>query len=139
MKFEFLHVPGRGGAAFGAQAAVDAEVFVLEHEAAGLRQRSGGVERLVEIDGRRGEALAQIVFVAVARDGQAQQRTDVDAGVALDALGRGEDGLDVAIEAALHFARGLLGVEARAPLRCSAARSAAPDRRAVIFWRGAGL
>ncbi len=56
---------------------------------------------------------AQIVFVAVARDGEALHRADVDAGVALDAARRGEDRLDIAVEAALHFARGLLGVEAQ--------------------------
>ena len=53
--------------------------------APGLRQRRGRVDGLIEIDGRRREALAQFVFVAVARDGQALHRTDVDAGVALDA------------------------------------------------------
>ena len=30
---EFLHVPGGGGAAFGAEAAVEADVFVFYHDA----------------------------------------------------------------------------------------------------------
>jgi hypothetical protein len=34
---ELLHVPGAGGAAFGAQAAVQADVLVLDHHAAGLQ------------------------------------------------------------------------------------------------------
>lgn len=33
---ELLHVPGGGGAAFGTEAAVEADVFVLGHDAAGL-------------------------------------------------------------------------------------------------------
>jgi hypothetical protein len=86
-ELEFLHVPRRRGAAFRAQAAVDAEVFVLEHEAAGLRQRFRSIERLIRIDGRRGKARAQIFFGRVARDGEAGERADIDAGVAFDALG----------------------------------------------------
>ncbi len=31
-----LHVPGGGGAAFGAEAAVEADVFVFDHDASGL-------------------------------------------------------------------------------------------------------
>ena len=33
---EFLHVPGSGWAAFGAEAAVQADVLVLGHDPAGL-------------------------------------------------------------------------------------------------------
>lgn len=33
---ELLHVPGGGGAAFGAEAAVEADVFVFGHDAAGF-------------------------------------------------------------------------------------------------------
>ena len=35
---ELLHVPGAGGAALGAQAAVQADVLVLDHHAAGLQR-----------------------------------------------------------------------------------------------------
>ena len=40
-----LHVPGAGRAALGAQAAVQADILVLDHDAAGL-QRAGDVEVL---------------------------------------------------------------------------------------------
>ena len=33
---ELLHVPGSGRAALGAQAAVHADILVLDHQAAGL-------------------------------------------------------------------------------------------------------
>ena len=42
----------RGGAAFGAEAAVEADVLVLDHDAAGLEQRVGDVEVLREIERR---------------------------------------------------------------------------------------
>ena len=42
---ELLHVPGAGGAALGAQAAVQADVLVLDHDAAGL-QVVGDIEVL---------------------------------------------------------------------------------------------
>src|SRR5215475_15065455 len=35
---EFLHVPSAGRTPFGAQAAVQAKIFVLHHDAAGLQQ-----------------------------------------------------------------------------------------------------
>ncbi len=44
---------------------------------------------------------------AVRRDGEAIDRTDVDAGVALDAQLRGEHRLHVAVQAALHLERRL--------------------------------
>jgi hypothetical protein len=39
MEQELLHVPGAGRAALGAQAAVQADVLVLDHHAAGLDRR----------------------------------------------------------------------------------------------------
>ncbi len=90
------------------------------------------------IAGRR-EPLAQIVFLAVARDGEALHRTDVDAGVALDAARGGEDGLDVAVEAALHFARGLLGGEAQLHFDVQLLEALASDRRAASSGACAGL
>ena len=46
---EFLHIPGGGGAAFGAEAAVEADVFVFGHDATGLGQRSRDVEVLGQV------------------------------------------------------------------------------------------
>src|SRR5947209_8341262 len=67
---EFLHVPGAGRAALGAQAAVQAHVLVLRHDSARLQgarhvQILGGVLR------RRGEARAQVGLLAVVREGDA--------------------------------------------------------------------
>ena len=64
--------------------------------------------------GRRLEPRAQLGFGAVRRDGEAVDGADVDAGIAFDAELRGEHRLHVAVEAALHLERGLLGGEARA-------------------------
>src|SRR5687768_15314359 len=47
---EFLHVPGGGGAAFGAEAAVEADVLVLCHDAARL-EAVGDVNVLREVEG----------------------------------------------------------------------------------------
>src|SRR6478735_9469173 len=52
---EFLHVPGPRRAALGAQAAVQADVFVLDHHPAGL-ETFGDVERLVGVSGRGAQA-----------------------------------------------------------------------------------
>ena len=46
-EIELLHVPRGGGTALGAQSAVDAEIFVLDHDAPGLRQGAGHEERLL--------------------------------------------------------------------------------------------
>ena len=35
-RIEFLHVPREGGAAFGAETAVNTDVFVLRHDPSGL-------------------------------------------------------------------------------------------------------
>jgi hypothetical protein len=53
-----LHVPGAGGAALGAQTAVHADVFVLDHDAAG-GQLAGDVQILVGVQRRRSQPLAQ--------------------------------------------------------------------------------
>src|SRR5271169_22953 len=44
-----LHVPGSGRAALGAQPAVHAQVLVLDHHAAGLRQAGRDVQRLRQV------------------------------------------------------------------------------------------
>src|SRR4051812_11572048 len=46
---ELLHVPRAGRAALGAQAAMQADVLVLDHHAAGHAQRVGHVERLLDM------------------------------------------------------------------------------------------
>ena len=81
---ELLHVPGAGRAALGAQAAVQADVLVLDHHAAGL-QRAADVQVLRQVRRRRLQARAQVGLVAVGGEGDAVHRADVDAGVALDA------------------------------------------------------
>src|SRR2546427_375982 len=99
---ELLHVPGAGGAALRAQAAVQADVLVLRHDPAGL-ERAGDVEILGGIPRRRGEARAQVRLLAVLGEGDAVHRADVHAGVALDAQPVGEHRLHVAVQAALGF------------------------------------
>ena len=47
---EFLHVPGSGGAAFGTEAAVEADVFVFRHYAAGF-EAVGDVDVLGWVEG----------------------------------------------------------------------------------------
>ena len=139
-QLELLHVPRRGRAALGAQAAVDAEVLVLDHDAAGLRQRRGGEERLVEVDGRRGSGACA---------GRPPRRSRVmvrhcTGQMSMQAShsmhsGAGEDRLDVAVEAALHLARGLLGGEAQLHLDVDALEALASDRRAASSGACEGL
>src|SRR5437588_10520472 len=92
---ELAHVPGAGRAALGAPAAMQADILVLDHDAAGL-ERIADVEILPEIGCRCAKTLAQLCFLAVFGKGDAIHRADVDAGVALDAQLTGEHGLDVA-------------------------------------------
>src|SRR5688572_32865222 len=66
-----LHVPGRGGAALRAQAAVHTKVFVFDHDARRVFQRRRYVQGLSDIFRRRLEARAQIRLFTVVRDGQA--------------------------------------------------------------------
>src|SRR3546814_5704470 len=72
-QLELLHVPGTGRAAFGAQAAVQADVLVLDHHAQRL-QRLGHVEFLREVQRRRGQPRAQVGLVAVGGEGDAVGR-----------------------------------------------------------------
>src|SRR5688572_25911734 len=77
---ELLHVPGTGRAALGAQAAVQADVFVLDHHPQRL-QWLGHVQVLLGVERRRGQARAEFVFFAVGGKGDAVGRADVDAGI----------------------------------------------------------
>ena len=86
---------------------METEVLVLDHDALAL-DRLGHENGLIEVVRRRHERPAQFGFGRVRHEGDAVDRADVDAGVALDAGGRREDGLDVAVEAAARFAERLL-------------------------------
>ena len=108
---EFAHVPRAGRTAFGAQAAMQADVFILHHHAAGFQQ-IGNVQILREIQRRRGEMRAQRHLLVVAREGDAIHRTDVDAGIAFDADILAEHGFDIAIQATLRFGERGLRIEA---------------------------
>ena len=57
-EIEFLHVPGACRAALGAEPAMQADVFILHHHAAGL-ERVGDVEVLRQVGRRRGQLRAQ--------------------------------------------------------------------------------
>src|SRR6185437_12411523 len=103
-----LHVPGSRRTALGTQPAVHAEIFVLGHEASGLLQCRGYEQRLRRLERRHAQARLQLLLVVRGGDGQAVHRADVDEGIALDAQLRLEDGLHVAVQAALCLLRGLL-------------------------------
>src|ERR1700709_2635957 len=96
---ELLHVPGAGRAALGAQAAVQADVLVLDHHAARL-ELARDVEVLRQIEGRRLQPRTQAGFVPRRRERDAVHRADVHGGVALDAGVAVEDRLHVAVQAA---------------------------------------
>src|SRR5580658_4785756 len=119
---KFLHVPGSSRATFGAQPAMQADVFVLGHDTAGLEQ-AGDIDVLREILRRRLQSLTQIDFLAIGREGDAIHRADVDAGVALDTELIGEDGLGIAIETALRLFEGELGIEPQLDLGADVAES----------------
>src|SRR5690348_8382385 len=82
---------------------MNAYILVLRHDSSGLREILRYVQGLSEIDGRRGEPSAQILFLAISGDGEALDRTNVNAGIALDTALGGKVRFDVAIEAARHF------------------------------------
>src|SRR5438067_1912990 len=77
-----IRSPGR--ATLGAQPAMQADVLVLDHDAAGL-QVVGDIQILGQISGGRLQPRAKIGFLAVVGEGDAVHRADVDAGIALDA------------------------------------------------------
>ena len=82
-----MHVPGGGGTTLGAESAVHADVLVFEHHPFRLGQLLGDKESLIGVDGGGREPALQILLLAVGSDGQAEDRTDVDAGIALDTRG----------------------------------------------------
>src|SRR4029079_5197110 len=118
---EFLHVPGAGRAALGAQSTVQADVLVLDHDAAGL-EGVGDVQRLIGVARRSAQPRAKVGLIAVGGEGDAVGGADVDAGVALDARAGREDRLHVAVEAALRLLPGRRDVEAELHLNLDAAQ-----------------
>ncbi len=112
---EFLHIPGPGRTALGAQPAMQADILVLGHDAPGLEQ-AGDIDVLGQIERRRLQPAAQLGLVAVLGEADAIHRTDIDAGIAFDAELVGKDRLGVAIEAALCLLEGEHGIEAQLDL-----------------------
>src|SRR6185295_10121160 len=55
-----LHIPGRSGAALRAQAAVHTQVFVFDHDAAGMFQRGRYVQSLSDVLRGRLQPAAQV-------------------------------------------------------------------------------
>ena len=77
-----MHVPGCGGAALGAQAAMDADVLVLHHHPPGLLQRSGNKKRRSGLSRR--QKATQLGLVPIPSDAKAVHRANIEAGVALN-------------------------------------------------------
>src|ERR1700691_499705 len=86
---EFLHIPGSGRTALGTQAAMQADILVLEHDAPDL-QLVGNIEVLASIHCRRVEPASHLFLRTVIGEGDAIHRADIDAGIALDAERRCE-------------------------------------------------
>jgi hypothetical protein len=107
---EGLHVPGGGGAAFGAEAAVEADVFVLDHDAAGL-EAVGDVDVLRNIQGGYFCAAAKVGFLTIRDKADAACRADVHARVAFYAFRRRENRLHVAIQTAFRFLKSRQRIE----------------------------
>src|SRR5438270_9876674 len=77
-----------------------------------MRQRLRNIEGLIEVDSRGRQPRTEVHLIAVARNGEALDRADVNARVALDAAFRLKLGFDIAIKTTLDFTRRLLGREA---------------------------
>ena len=81
----FLHVPGAGWAALGAEPAMQAHILVLGHDAAGL-ETVGDIKVLRQIVRRGAQSLLEgPASSPFCGEGDAVHRADVDAGVAFDA------------------------------------------------------
>ena len=106
LQLELPHVPRGGRAALGAQAAVQADVLVLDHHPAGLlaaaRTRTAAARGCRPAPAAAPRRSGSSPFGVIVRQSTG---TDVDAGVALDAQRVGEVRLDVAVQAALDLAR----------------------------------
>src|SRR5258708_3018155 len=73
-----LHVPCRRGAALGTQAAMHADVLVLDHDPLRMRESARYVQGLRHIRRGRLEPGTQLRFRAIGRDRETVDRTDVD-------------------------------------------------------------
>src|SRR5690606_35494217 len=105
------HVPCAGRAPLGAQAAVQADILVLDHDPAGL-ERNGDVQVLAGVERRGAQARPQLLLGPVGHEADAVGRADVGAGVAPDACRCGEHRLDIAIQAGLRLVPCGLRIEA---------------------------
>src|SRR5678816_1204384 len=108
---KFPHVPRIGWTPLGAQAAVQTDVLVLDHEAAGLLEWPRREQRLLGVQRGQLHVRAQLLLVSIRDDREAVHRADVNAGIALDAQRVGEMRLHVTVETALDFVSGLLSCE----------------------------
>ena len=106
-----MHVPGSGRTSFRTQAAMDAEVFIFDHDAPCLWQVFRNIKILLEVFGRGRQSRSEVSFVSVGGDRQAIYGTYVNTSVAVDTKICREYSLDIAIEAALYFRNRLLDSE----------------------------
>ena len=106
-----LHLPRSGGTVLGAQTAMQADVLVLDHDAA-AEEVSGDVEILVEVGRRRLEPSAQIPFLSVLGESDAIGRADRLARLAFDTQRRIEHRLKIAIETSPGLCNSLRDIEA---------------------------
>src|SRR5579862_979326 len=93
-----------------------AQVLVFDHHAPGLLERRRDEQWLRRFERRRAQPGTQLLLVTCAADGEAIDRTDVDAGITLDAQLGLEYGLHITVEAALCFLSRLLDIEAELDL-----------------------
>ena len=99
---EGLHVPGGGGAAFGAEAAVEADVLVLDHDAAGLEAALDVEVGWVRLSAGTFVRAAKVGLVAVGGEGDARSSGRCPRTRRTRCIWGVKDGLDVAVEAALR-------------------------------------
>ena len=107
-KQRLFHIPGSGGTTLGTQAAVQAKVFILDHDATGLLQRFRNKQRLILVPPWSLECTQYIYPFTVGCHGQALSGTDIQAGIAFDTQRVKEHGLDITIQTALDLSLNLV-------------------------------
>ena len=107
-----LHIPCVGWAAFCTQTTVQTHVFVLHHHSPCL-QRVGYVQVLIHVQGRRHQRLAQLGFRLIFDEGNTVHRTNIHAGITLNAQVIGKYRLHIAVQTTLGFLCGQLGIKAK--------------------------
>ena len=95
---------------------MQADILVLGHDTAGL-QCPRHIQCLIEVMRRRHQPRAQFGLVAIFCEGDAIDRADIDAGIALDAQFIRKYGLHVAVQAALRLGEGEFIVKAKFDFR----------------------